>query len=139
MVITFGALCRLKPLDVEFMKRLHDKVNIIPMIAKADTLTPDECREFKKTVSASFVSLKKLYFEGICDNLCNNSVHLINTSVTYKFNWNCCNVSCIVCTFYVCLLQILNEIAQHKIKIYEFPDCDDEEENRLQKKLKVTF
>lgn len=33
------------------MKRLHDKVNIIPMIAKADTLTPDECREFKKTVS----------------------------------------------------------------------------------------
>ena len=41
----------LKPLDVEFMKRLHDKVNIIPLIAKADTLTPDECREFKKTVS----------------------------------------------------------------------------------------
>lgn len=70
----------LKPLDVEFMKRLHDKVNIIPLIAKADTLTPDECREFKKT--------------------------------------------------------ILNEIAQHKIKIYEFPDCDDEEENKVQKRLK---
>ncbi|GAB1599150.1 septin-7-like isoform X3 [Argonauta hians] len=69
----------LKPLDVEFMKRLHDKVNIIPLIAKADTLTPDECRDFKKT--------------------------------------------------------ILNEIAQHKIKIYEFPECDDEEENKLQKKL----
>ena len=43
----------LKPLDIEFMKRLHDKVNIIPLIAKADTLTPDECREFKKTVSTS--------------------------------------------------------------------------------------
>lgn len=70
----------LKPLDVEFMKRLHDKVNIIPIIAKADTLTPDECREFKKT--------------------------------------------------------ILNEIAQHKIKIYEFPECDDEEENKLQKKMR---
>ncbi|KAK2193820.1 hypothetical protein NP493_5g11003 [Ridgeia piscesae] len=70
----------LKPLDIEFMKRLHDKVNIIPLIAKADTLTPDECREFKKT--------------------------------------------------------LLNEIARHKIKIYEFPDCDDEEENRHQKKLK---
>lgn len=70
----------LKPLDIEFMKRLHDKVNIIPLIAKADTMTPDECREFKKT--------------------------------------------------------ILNEIAQHKIKIYEFPDCDDEEENKIQKKLK---
>ena len=34
-------------------------------------------------------------------------------------------------------LQILNEIAQHKIKIYEFPDCDDEEEAKIQKKLKV--
>lgn len=33
------------------------------------------------------------------------------------------------------LIQILNEIAQHKIKIYEFPECDDEEENKLQKKL----
>ncbi|XP_005095504.1 septin-7 isoform X3 [Aplysia californica] len=70
----------LKPLDVEFMKRLHDKVNIIPLIAKADTLTPDECREFKKT--------------------------------------------------------ILNEIAQHKIRIYEFPDCEDEEEMKIQKRLR---
>lgn len=70
----------LKPLDVEFMKRLHDKVNIIPMVAKADTLTPDECREFKKT--------------------------------------------------------ILNEIAQHKIRIYEFPDCEDEEELKAQKRLR---
>ena len=34
--------------------------------------------------------------------------------------------------------QILNEIAQHKIKIYEFPDCEDEEENKHQKKLRVS-
>ncbi|PIK58080.1 putative septin-7 isoform X6, partial [Apostichopus japonicus] len=38
----------LKPLDVELMKRLHDRVNIIPLIAKADTLTPDECKEFQE-------------------------------------------------------------------------------------------
>lgn len=45
-------LCfRLKPLDIEFMKRLHEKVNIIPLIAKADTLTPEECQQFKKQVS----------------------------------------------------------------------------------------
>jgi hypothetical protein len=31
----------------------------------------------------------------------------------------------------------LNEIAQHKIKIYEFPECDDDEEKKLQKKLRV--
>ncbi|XP_012272062.1 septin-7 isoform X2 [Orussus abietinus] len=70
----------LKPLDVEFMQRLHDKVNIIPVIAKADTMTPDECTHFKK--------------------------------------------------------QILNEIAQHKIKIYEFPEVEDEDEYKFQKVLR---
>ena len=40
----------LKPLDIEFMKRLHDKVNVIPILAKADTMTPDECTHFKKQV-----------------------------------------------------------------------------------------
>lgn len=70
----------LKPLDIEFMRRLHDKVNIIPLISKSDTLTPDECQDFKK--------------------------------------------------------EILREINLHNIKIYEFPDAIDEEENRVNKKLK---
>lgn len=48
---------RLKPLDIEFMKRLHEKVNIIPLIAKADTLTPEECQQFKKQVRSLEVSL----------------------------------------------------------------------------------
>lgn len=46
----FYLLFSLKPLDIEFMKRLHDKVNVIPLIAKADTLTPEECQLFKKQV-----------------------------------------------------------------------------------------
>lgn len=70
----------LKPLDIEFMKRLHEKVNIIPLIAKADTLTPEECQQFKK--------------------------------------------------------QIMKEIQEHKIKIYEFPETVEEEENKLVKKIK---
>lgn len=71
----------LKSLDIECMKRLCDKVNIIPVIAKADTLTADECALFKK--------------------------------------------------------QILNEIAQHQIKIYDFPDTsEDDEEHKLNKSLK---
>lgn len=40
----------LKPLDVEFMKQLHEKVNIVPVIGKADTLTPEETVEFKANV-----------------------------------------------------------------------------------------
>uniref|UniRef100_A0A673A9S0 Septin n=1 Tax=Sphaeramia orbicularis TaxID=375764 RepID=A0A673A9S0_9TELE len=70
----------LKPLDIEFMKRLHEKVNIIPLIAKADTMTPEECQQFKK--------------------------------------------------------QIMREIQEHKIKIYEFPDTDDEEEMKMVRKIK---
>ncbi|XP_060835861.1 septin-7 isoform X2 [Rhopalosiphum padi] len=69
------------PLDVEFMQRLHDKVNIIPIISKADTMTPDEVTEYKK--------------------------------------------------------QILKEIAQHKIKIYDFPDSDKDEDRENLKKLKA--
>nr|XP_037867001.1 septin-7 isoform X5 [Bombyx mori] len=61
----------LKPLDVEFMQRLGDKVNIIPVIAKADTMTPEECKDFKE--------------------------------------------------------QIMKEIGQHKIKIYDFPESTGEE------------
>ncbi|KAF2363981.1 Septin-type guanine nucleotide-binding (G) domain [Trinorchestia longiramus] len=70
----------LKSLDIEFMRRLHDKVNIIPVIAKADTLTPEECQHFKK--------------------------------------------------------QIINEIHQHKIKIYEFPE---EEGDNIKLKQRVPF
>ncbi|XP_066249812.1 septin-7 isoform X1 [Euwallacea similis] len=71
----------LKSLDIEFMKRLCDKVNIIPVVAKADTLTSEECALFKK--------------------------------------------------------QIMTEIAQHKIKIYEFPDTSEEdEEHKLNQSLK---
>ena len=46
----FLFVIRLKPLDVEFMKQLHDKVNVIPVIAKADTLTPLEVKTLKKRV-----------------------------------------------------------------------------------------
>lgn len=41
----------LKPLDVEVMRKLHTKVNLIPVIAKADTLTDDEINAFKQRVS----------------------------------------------------------------------------------------
>uniref|UniRef100_A0A0N5AQL5 Septin n=1 Tax=Syphacia muris TaxID=451379 RepID=A0A0N5AQL5_9BILA len=64
----------LKPLDIEFMKKLHGRVNVIPVIAKADTMTRDELLFFKR--------------------------------------------------------QILKEIEENNIKLYKFPDTDDEEEKR---------
>ena len=41
---------RLKQIDVEVMRRLHTKVNLIPVIAKADTLTDEEIISFKQRV-----------------------------------------------------------------------------------------
>uniref|UniRef100_A0AAY4B5H6 Septin-type G domain-containing protein n=1 Tax=Denticeps clupeoides TaxID=299321 RepID=A0AAY4B5H6_9TELE len=40
----------LRPLDVEFMRRLSKVVNIVPVIAKADTLTLEERDLFKKNI-----------------------------------------------------------------------------------------
>jgi len=40
----------LKPLDIEVMKRLCSRVNLIPVIAKADTLSPADLAKFKSRV-----------------------------------------------------------------------------------------
>lgn len=42
----------LKPIEIEFMRRLHHRVNLIPVIAKADTLTDDEITAFKARILA---------------------------------------------------------------------------------------
>ncbi|CAC5386143.1 SEPT2 [Mytilus coruscus] len=40
----------LRPLDITFMRAVHHKVNIVPVIAKADTLTKHEVQRLKKRV-----------------------------------------------------------------------------------------
>lgn len=44
----------LKPLDIEAMKRLGTRVNLIPVIAKADSLTQSDLSKFKRRVCFSF-------------------------------------------------------------------------------------
>ncbi|EYB92833.1 hypothetical protein Y032_0189g1178 [Ancylostoma ceylanicum] len=46
----------LKPLDIEFMKQLHSRVNIVPVIAKADCLTKDELKKFKAQINKDIVA-----------------------------------------------------------------------------------
>ncbi|XP_072227620.1 septin 5b [Leuresthes tenuis] len=73
----------LRPIDVEFMKAMQDKVNVVPLIAKADCLTPLEIKKLKE--------------------------------------------------------RVRDEIDKYGIKIYQFPDCDsdeDEEFKRQDKELK---
>lgn len=49
----------LKPLDIQVMRKLHKKVNLVPVIAKADTLTEEELNEFKYRI------LEDIKYQGI--------------------------------------------------------------------------
>ncbi|TNN49267.1 Septin-5 [Liparis tanakae] len=73
----------LRPVDIGFMKALQEKVNVVPLIAKADCLTPQEVLRLK--------------------------------------------------------LRLREEIEKWGIKIYQFPDCDEDEDEdfkRQDKELK---
>ncbi|RKF80941.1 Cell division control protein 3 [Golovinomyces cichoracearum] len=54
----------LKPLDIEVMRRLHTKVNLIPVIAKADTMTDEEIIAFKSRILADVKHHDIQIFEG---------------------------------------------------------------------------
>ncbi|XP_054916602.1 septin 5b isoform X2 [Poeciliopsis prolifica] len=70
----------LRPIDVEFMKALQDKANVVPLIAKADCLTPSEIKRLKE--------------------------------------------------------QVREEIDKFGIKIYQFPDCDSDEDEEIKQQDK---
>lgn len=60
---------RLKPLDIEFMKQLHNKVNIVPVIAKADVLTKKEVQKLKTKIMEEINSNGiKIYPLPDCDS-----------------------------------------------------------------------
>lgn len=65
----------MRQLDLEFMKRLHRKVNIVPVIAKADTLTASEVKRLKE--------------------------------------------------------RIIADIEDHQVQIYQFPECDSDEDEEF--------
>lgn len=49
-LINFFFECSLKPIDVIVLKKLVQVVNVVPVIAKADSLTMEERAAFKKRV-----------------------------------------------------------------------------------------
>ncbi|XP_053219552.1 septin-1 isoform X2 [Podarcis raffonei] len=65
----------LRPLDIVFLRAIHDKVNIVPVIGKADSLTPTEVKRKKE--------------------------------------------------------KIRQELEENGINIYEFPDCDSDEDEEF--------
>ncbi|CEH17779.1 probable cell division control protein cdc3 [Ceraceosorus bombacis] len=59
----------LRPIDIEFMRRLHQKVNLIPVIAKSDTLTDEEILSFKQRILADINHHQiQIFYAPIYDN-----------------------------------------------------------------------
>lgn len=60
----------LRPVDIEFMLSIHEKVNVIPIISKADMLTEKEKSRVKQRINDSIkehgikVSSKLIRFES---------------------------------------------------------------------------
>eukprot|EP00051_Salpingoeca_urceolata_P028878 m.488292 g.488292 ORF g.488292 m.488292 type:complete len:419 (+) comp25694_c0_seq1:29-1285(+) len=55
---------RLSQLDIQCLKALHDKVNVIPVIARCDTLTNEEKLAFKERVKEDLDCFKIQTFSG---------------------------------------------------------------------------
>lgn len=55
---------RLKSIDLVCMKKLDTKVNIIPIIAKADTISKTELQKFKVSIH-KLLSLRKIEIQCI--------------------------------------------------------------------------
>uniref|UniRef100_A0A8C5GR19 Septin-9-like n=1 Tax=Gouania willdenowi TaxID=441366 RepID=A0A8C5GR19_GOUWI len=74
----------LRPLDVEFMRRLSKVVNIVPVIAKADTLTLEERDFFKKKIREELrangidVYPQKEFDEDADDRMINEKIREMN-------------------------------------------------------------
>lgn len=49
-LLNFSVYCSLREIDIELMRRLSPRVNVIPVIGRADSLTPQELKDFKRRV-----------------------------------------------------------------------------------------
>lgn len=95
------------------MKALHEKVNIVPLIAKADCLVPSEIRKLKERVSQASPGRQAGAGRG-------NPIPDSHHSSTPP--------------------QIREEIDKFGIHVYQFPECDsdeDEDFKQQDRELKV--
>lgn len=76
----------MKQLDIEVMRRLHTKVNLIPIIAKADTLTDEEVLQFKQRVRDDFIYLHPshyLCFPQVLSDIAHHNIQIFQAP-TYE-------------------------------------------------------
>lgn len=98
------------------MKALQDKVNVVPLIAKADCLTPTEMKKLKERVNGS--TRPQMRNNPFLSSFKSTPAHL-----GVRLN----PVSCVLSS------QVKEDIDKYGIKIYQFPDCDSDEEEELKR------
>ena len=69
----------LKPLDVEFMRKIHHKVNIIPVIGKSDCCTKSEITAFKEKVIFAIVVIIYFHIRG--------QVSILIYVIIHSYSW----------------------------------------------------
>lgn len=82
----------LRPIDVIVMKKLSEVVNVVPVIAKADSLTLEERESFKQKVSATSGSIVLILTVRLSNyrsgqnfsTTASASIHLILTRMTKR-------------------------------------------------------
>lgn len=80
----------LKPIDIVVLKKLSDVVNVVPVIAKADTLTLEERQAFKERIKEEFAfhNLKMYPYDN--DEFDEEEVAM-NTQIKVRFQATDCN------------------------------------------------
>lgn len=74
----------LKALDIEVMKHLGSRVNLIPVIAKADTLTPKDLAQYKLNVSKDrWMNVKVAHLDSfqILDSIARNHIQVYSCPI----------------------------------------------------------
>lgn len=102
------------------MKAIHNKVNVVPVIAKADTLTLRERERLKRRVKSS----PRLHF--LTHHRSNLELYLewLHNSLFFSFS-------------FFNNAKILDEIDEHGIKIYHLPDAESDEDEDFKEQTRI--
>jgi septin family protein len=94
----------LKSIDILTMKLLDDKINIVPVIAKSDTITKSELNDFKKRIRKELVDNKIRIYQFPTDDYDNN-VNKLNESINVCETFRK-NIKFIILLFYYSIIRI---------------------------------
>ncbi|KAL6941270.1 hypothetical protein ACO0RG_002397 [Hanseniaspora osmophila] len=75
----------LKPLDLEFCSKISSKCNLVPIIAKSDTMSYDEVNFFKKTISKQFADEQIEIFQPEIHNTDDDETIMYTKQLIGKF------------------------------------------------------